>query len=105
MIVGSLATAGLTAYSMSQMGKAQNQSAAQLTALQNSNNAQAVDTLPKPPEAPTNGEGDAATNPAEQERQKQLAAMAANDAMVNPTSGLGLSAPAKTKKQSLGGAS
>lgn len=102
-VVGGLATAGLTAYSMSQMSKAQNQSAGQLKAIQNNNAAQAIDTVPKPPKAPTGNEADAGKNPAEEARKQRLAAMAANEAMVNPTSGLGLSAPANTKKKTLGG--
>ncbi len=108
-VVGGLAMAGLTAYGMSKMQKSMmNQNYGQLqaiqnSAIQNSNAAQAVDTLPQAPEAPTGNETDAETNAAEQERQKQLAAMAANDAMVNPTSGLGLSTPANTKKKTLGG--
>ncbi len=103
-VVGGLAMAGLTAYGMSKMQKSMmNQNYGQLQAIQNSNAAQAVDTLPQAPEAPTGDAADAETNAAEQERQKQLAAMAANDAMVNPTSGLGLSTPANTKKKTLGG--
>jgi hypothetical protein len=96
--------AGLTAYGMSRMQKnMMNQSAAQLQSIQNNNASQAVETLPKAPEAPTGNEGDATANPAEQERQKQLAAMADNAAMVNPTGGLGLSTTANTKKKTLGG--
>lgn len=103
-VIGGLASAGLFAYGMSQMGKAQqSQSVGQLKALQSNNAAQAVETLPKAPEAPTGNADDAGTNAAEEARKQQMAAMAANDAMVNPTSGLGLSAPANTKKKTLGG--
>ena len=99
-----LAGAGLTAYSMSKMMKNnQSQQMSMLQQLQNDNFANAQATLPKTPEAPTGNAADAATNEAEAERQKQLKLLAANEKLVNPTGGLGVTQKANTKKRTLGG--
>lgn len=98
-----LAGAGLSAYAMSQMMKNNTAGMSQLTQLQQQNNESALDTLPQAPQAPTGNAADAATNEAEAERQRQLAAMAANESATNPTGGLGLATPANTKKKTLGG--
>ena len=101
-----LATAGISAYATSRMLKNnQNSQMASLQSMQNTNYQNAVNTLPTAPEAPTNNAADAATNEAEAERQKQLAAMAKNEAAVNPTGGLGVTTQANTKKKTLGGGS
>lgn len=99
-----LAGAGLTAYAMSKMMKNnQSDQHAMLSRLQSGNYADAQATLPKTPEAPTGNAADAAANGAEAERQRQLRLLAANEALVNPTGGLGVAAPANTKKRTLGG--
>lgn len=99
----SVAGAGLSAFAMSKMMKNNTEDMGKLSQLAQQNNQDALSSLPKAPEAPTGNAADAATNEAEAERQKQLAAMAANEAATNPTGGLGLSTPANTKKKTLGG--
>ena len=102
-LIAGVATAGVSALAMNSMMKNNQQDASQLMALTRQNNQSAMSTLPKAPEAPTGNASDASTNAAEAERQKQLAAMAASEAAVNPTGGLGLTDKAPTKKKTLGG--
>ena len=102
-LIAGVATAGISAIAMNSMMKNNQKDASQLMALAQQNDQSAMSTLPKVPEAPTGNASDATTNEAEAERQKQLAAMAASDAAVNPTGGLGLSDKAPTKKKTLGG--
>lgn len=98
-----LGTAALTYAGMSSMMSGMNKAnQGALTTLQN-DNASVLDNLPEPPEAPTGNEAD--DSAAEQERQKQLAAIAEAEQknMVNPTGGLGVpGGPNAAKKELIG---
>lgn len=105
-LIGGIAATGLTYLAFNSMMKGQqNSQQAQLQQLQDAN-SNALTELPTVPDAPTNNPDDATgdtANASEVERQKQLAAMQANDAAANPTGGLGdTSTPNVRKKQLLG---
>lgn len=100
IIGGVLGLAGLSAYAMSKAMKGQGDSnAAALQALSQQNQQNAIDTLPETPTNIDTGQNEEA----EAARQQQLQLMAANDAAVNPTGGLGVTSQANTKKKTLGG--
>lgn len=95
-----LGGAGLSAYAMSKALKGrQDSSTSALQALSRENQRNAIDTLPETPTNIDTGEN----TEAEAARQQQLQLMAANDAAVNPTGGLGVTSQANTKKKTLGG--
>lgn len=92
--------AGVLAYTMgNSMSNSLNSSASNLTALSNQQSQTALETLPDQPTDIDSGEN----AEAEAARQQQLQQMAANEASVNPTKGLGDTSAANTKKKTLGG--
>ena len=103
LAVAGLVGVGLSAYATNKMMKENSKSQASMLQQLQTNQDNALATLPETPEAPTNNAADADTNAAEAERQKQLQQMAANEKMVNPTGGLGVTTAANTKKRTLGG--
>lgn len=104
-----LFAAGLSFFGMREMMKGQTrQQQAMLQQIQglNQNALGQIPELPKAPVDPDSGvsQEDIEANEAERERKAQLEAMAKQNALVNPTGGLGISGlPSIRKRSALGG--